>query len=128
MWFSSTFAYGNLAWQHVEDGVIVWSRDGAGGELLCAFGRLPDATWSAWVRTPFSPNTHLQDYTGHGPDLWTNADGGVQLTLGPNLNGFAQNYLCYAPAGVYQGIAIKPRPEHISGSLTDFRSITVRYT
>jgi alpha-amylase len=134
MWISATFAFGNLAWQHVEDDVIVWSRDGNGGEvgwsggLLCAFSRLPLASWSAWVRTPFAPNTHLQDYTGHRPDLWTNADGWVQLTLGPNVNGSAQNYVCYAPAGVNHGFPIKPRSEHISGSLTDFSSITVRHS
>ena len=133
MWISSTFAFGNLAWQHVEDDVIVWSRDGAGGELgwsgglLCGFSRAPEGTWSQWVRTPFAANTHLQDYAGHGPDLWTNPDGWVQLTIGPNVNGSAQNYVCYAPAGVNQGIAIRPRPEHMSGSLTDFSSITVRY-
>lgn len=133
MWIASVFALGNLAWQHVEDDVIVWSRDGAGGEigrsagLLCGFNRSTSATWSGWVRTPFRRNVHLHDYTGHGPDLWTNADGWVNLTLGPNPNGSAQNYVCYAPAGVNHGIPIKPRQEHMSGSLFDFSDITVRF-
>ena len=133
MWISSTFAFGNLQWQHVEDDVLVWSRDGNGGAigwsggLLCGFSRAPEKSWSGWVRTPFAANVHLQDYTGHGPDLWTNADGWVPLTLGPNVNGSAQNYVCYAVAGVNAGIPIRPRPEHMAGSLTDFSSITVRF-
>ena len=133
MWAASTFAFGNLAWLHTEDDVIVWSRDGNGGELgwsgglLCGFSRLLEASWSGWVRTTFPRDTHLQDYAGHRPDLWTNDVGWVQLTLGPNVSGSAQNYVCYAPAGVTQGIEIKPLPEHMSGSLTDFSEITVRY-
>ena len=133
MWISSTFAFGKLRWQHVEDDVIVWSRDGEGGEagwsggLLCGFSRTAQGTWTHWVPTTFAACIHLQDYAGHGPDLWTNQDGWVQLGLGPNVNGSAQNFVCYAPAGVNRRIPIKPRPEHMSGSLTDFSEITVRY-
>lgn len=126
MWTGSTFALGALTWQHVEDDVLVWSRDGDGGSLgwsgglLCAFSRDPMEARSAWVNTPFQPNTHLHDYLGHGPDLWTNADGWVQLELGPNVYGSAANSVAYAPAGVDRAIPITPIREHMTGSLTDF--------
>lgn len=133
-WIATTFAIGALTWQHVDDTALVWSRDGDGGSLgwsgglLCAFSTQPVEQRSVWTPTTFASGTHLHDYTGHGPDLWVDDDGWVELQLGPNVNGTAANYVCYAPAGVNYKIPIHARPEGIRGSLYDFSDITVRFT
>jgi hypothetical protein len=125
-WISSTFAIGNMAWPYLDDTFAVWSRDGNGGQfgwsggLLCGINADPINSRSEWVKTPFAPNTHIQDYTGHGPDLWTNADGWAYLTIGPNVDGTAQNYVCYAVAGVERKIPIKPLPHNPEGSFMDY--------
>ena len=133
MWIGTTFAIGNHRWEFADDTLLVWSRDGNGGKLgwsgglLCAFSSDPINPRSEWVHTPFAPNTHLHDYAGHGFDLWTNRDGWVELTVGPNVNGSAQNYVCYAPAGVTQAVPIKPIQHLALGNFTDFSSITAKY-
>ena len=124
MWFGTMFAFGNLRWEHVEDDVIVWSRDGDGGSvgwsggLLCGFNRA-GGIFSTWVRTPFGRAVHLHDYCGNAADLWTNADGWVNLIIP------ACGYVTYAPAGVNRGIPITALPEHATGQFTNFSDITV---
>lgn len=131
-WVSKMFAFGNLKWNLVEDNLIVWSRDGDGGSvgwsggLLCGFNRDPIRAQNRWVPTPFGPGVHLHDYLGHGPDCWTNGDGWVNLQLGPNVNGTAQNVVMYAPAGVNHAFPVQPIAETMSGSLTDFTGIIRR--
>ena len=80
-----------------------WSRDGHGGFQLETEGYFAataptqsTAIALKWVHTPFGPNRHLHDYTGHGPDVWTNQDGWGYFTFGPNVFGSAQNYVAYA--------------------------------
>lgn len=133
MWIGSTFAIGKLAWEYVDDTLLCWSRDGNGGSmwsggLFCGYSSDPINHRSEWVHTPFGPNRHLHDYTGHGPDVWTNSDGWANFTFGPNAFGSAQNYVAYAPAGVNYPIPIQHRGRKGSGRFTDFRSITVRHT
>jgi alpha-amylase len=130
MWIGTTFAIGKLAWEYVDSTLICWSRDGAGGSiwsggLFCGFSSDPINFRSEWVHTPFGPNRHLHDYSGHGPDLWTNQDGWVYITFGPNFFGSAQNYVAYAPSGTDYQIPVQPRGRSGSGRFTDFTSITV---
>lgn len=126
MWISATFAIGAMAWEYVDDTLLVWSRNGDGGDLgwsgglLCGFSSQPVEWRNEWVHTPFGPNVHLHDYTGHYGDLWTNGDGWINLAVGPNVNGSAQNGFAYAPYGVDRAIPIKPLPNTQTGSLTDF--------
>jgi alpha-amylase len=132
MWIATTFAIGKLAWEYVDNSLLCWSRDGDGGStwsggLFCGFSSDPINYRSEWVHTPFGPNRHLHDYTGHGPDVWTNRDGWAFFTFGPNVFGSAQNYVAYAPAGVQFNIPTPPRGRKGSGRFTDFTSITVRH-
>ena len=132
-WIGATFAIGNHRWVYSDAGLLVWSRDGNGGSmgwsggLLCGFSSDPVNARSQWVQTPFAPGTHLHDYAGHGPDLFVNPDGWVQAVFGPNVNGSAQNYCCWAPAGVNRAVPVRPLQWHAGGSFTDFSDITVRY-
>lgn len=126
MWISATFAIGKITWEYADGTLLAWSRDGDGGQygwsggLLCGFSTDPINSRSEWMNTPFGSNRHLHDYTGHGPDIWTNADGWALVPFGPNVYGSAQNTVAYAPAGVEHTIPIVPRADKQTGSLTDF--------
>jgi alpha-amylase len=131
MWIGTTFAIGKLAWEYVDPTLICWSRDGNGGStwsggLFCGFSSDPINYRNVWVHTPFGPNRHLHDYSGHGPDIWTNQDGWVNITFGPNEFGSAQNYVAYSPAGTQYRIPVQPKGRSGSGNFKDFSSITVR--
>jgi len=131
MWIATTFAIGKLAWEYVDPTLLCWSRDGDGGTtwsggLFCGYSSDPIRSRSEWLHTPFGPHRHLHDYTGHGPDIWTNQDGWAYITFGPNVFGSAQNYVCYAPADTVYQVPIKHRGRNGSGSFKNFTSITVR--
>lgn len=131
MWIATTFAIGSLAWEYVDDSLLCWSRNGDGGStwsggLFCGYSSDPINRRSEWIHTPFGPHRHLHDYTGHGPDVWTNNDGWAYFTFGPNQFGSAQNYVAYAPAGVEYAIPVTPKGRKGSGRFTDFSSITVK--
>jgi alpha-amylase len=132
MWIGTTFAIGKLAWEHVDETLLCWSRDGDGGSiwsggLFCGYSSDPIRHRSEWIHTPFGPNRHLHDYTGHGPDVWTNQDGWGYFTFGPNVFGSAQNYVAYAPSGTEYQIPIQPKGRKGTALFTDFSSITVRF-
>jgi alpha-amylase len=131
MWIGTTFAIGRIAWEYVDNTLLCWSRDGDGGTiwsggLFCGYSSDPVNYRSEWVHTPFGPNRHLHDYTGHGPDIWTNQDGWAYITFGPNEFGSAQNYVAYAPSGVEHEIPVQPKGRKGTGRFTDFSSITVK--
>jgi alpha-amylase len=131
MWIASTFAIGKLNWEYVDDTLLCWSRDGDGGStwsggLFCGYSTDPINYRTEWVHTPFGPHRQLHDYTGHGPDVWTNQDGWARFTFGPNRFQSAQNYVAYAPAGVNHEISIDPKGRRGSGRFKDFSTITVR--
>jgi alpha-amylase len=133
MWIGTTFAIGKLAWEYVDETLLCWSRDGDGGSswsggLFCGYSSDPIRHRSEWIHTPFGPNRHLHDYTGHGPDVWTNQEGWGYFTFGPNVFGSAQNYVAYAPSGTEYQIPIHPKGRKGTGRFTDFSSITVRFT
>lgn len=133
MWIGTTFAIGRLAWEYVDDSLLCWSRDGDGGSiwsggLFCGYSSDPINHRSEWIHTPFGPNRHLHDYTGHGPDVWTNQDGWGYFRFGPNFFGSAQNYVAYAPSGTEYQIPIKPNGRKGTGQFTNFNSITVRFS
>ena len=132
MWIGATFAIGKLAWKYVDTNLLCWSRDGDGGStwsggLFCGYSSDPINHRNEWIHTPFGPNRHLHDYSGHGPDVWTNQDGWGYFTFGPNVYGSAQNYVAYSPAGTDYRVPITPRGRRGTGHFTDFSSIAVRH-
>jgi hypothetical protein len=133
MWIGTVFAVGKLAWEHADNTLLCWSRDGNGGStwsggLFCGYSSDPRNPRSEWIHTPFGPNRHLHDYAGHGPDVVTNQDGWGYFTFGPNVHNSAQNYVAYAPAGTEYEIPLKPKGRKGTGQFTDFSLITVQYT
>lgn len=133
MWISTVVAVGAIRWEYVDNTLLVWSRNGDGGRLgrspgvLCGFNSGPG--WrNEWVRTPFAPHTRLHDVAGHLPDVWTNADGWIDLAAPPDPTGAAQNYFAYVPTRAdgspfEHTIPITPLPHRPAGSLTDFSDV-----
>ena len=111
-----------------KDAAVMARRIAREEGLFCGYSADPVNYRSEWIHTPFGPNRHLHDYTGHGPDVWTNQDGWGFFTFGPNFFGSAQNYVAYAPSGVEFRIPIAPKGRKGTGRFTDFSSITVRHT
>ena len=133
MWIGTAFAVGKLAWEHSDNTLLCWSRDGNGGSmrsagLFCGYSSEPLNSRSEWIHTPFGPNRHLHDYAGHGPDVVTNQDGWGYFTFGPNVNNSAQNYVAYAPAGIEYEIPLQAKGRKGTGQFKDFSSITVQNT
>jgi hypothetical protein len=50
------------------------------------------------VETGFGPHVFLHDYTGHAPDLRTDGQGRLTITLPPNKSGLG--YVCYSRQGI----------------------------
>jgi alpha-amylase len=131
MWIGTTFAIGKLAWEYVDPTLLCWSRDGDGGTtwsggLFCGFSSDSVSSRSEWIHTPFGPTRHLHDYSGHGPDIWTNVDGWANFTFPPNSFGSAQSYVAYAPAGVDAPVPVAAKGRAGNGRFKDFSSITVK--
>lgn len=75
--------------------------NGDGRDLLVGLNDNGSSSRSINVATNFYPNTHLHDYTGHGPDIWTYGNGtsgsGAYITIPADVSG--SGYVCYAPDG-----------------------------
>ena len=105
-WINRTFAFGNYQVRWVDRDVHVGSRAGNGGPvgqsggLLTAINFNTLAARTITCATPFGPNRHLHDYTGHHSDITTDNNGNATFTIPSNAFARGQSYLCFAPAGV----------------------------
>src|SRR5215469_10435712 len=67
---------------------------------LCLLSRLqhgPNNAKTITVATAFGSSVSLHDYTGHSPDVMTDASGSVTITIPRNQNG--ASYVCYSRQG-----------------------------
>lgn len=105
-WISHTFAVGAYQVRWVDKDVHVASRDGNGGALGWSGGLLTALNFNVIAprnitcSTPFGPKRWLHDYSGHHPDIWTDAAGNATFTIPSNAGSSGQSYLCFAPGGV----------------------------
>jgi alpha-amylase len=90
MWIHTNYAHGAMLERWADHDLYVFERQGS---LLTGLNDAPGYWRSEWVRTEFGPNVRLHDYSGHAGDVWTNAQGWVQLAVPPG------GYVMYAPAG-----------------------------
>ena len=115
VWINRTFAFGRTETRFVDDDAFAYTRDGDGGQwgwsggLLVGLNRNPIAARTLTVQTGFGPHAPLHDYTGHAPDVWTDATGLATITIPSNVDGSAQSYVCYARAGVRYTVPITRR-------------------
>jgi alpha-amylase len=98
IWIHENIAQGETIWRAAEYQYLVMERTG-GPRLLCGFN---NDSWGGskrvYVKTGFGPNVHLHDYTGHGPDVWTDWQGGMLMEIPENDNG--SGYCCYSVVGL----------------------------
>ncbi len=97
IWINRMIAAGPTRERWKDDDVFCYERTG-GKHLLVGLNDNPNEAKTITPATGFGPNARLHDYTGHGPDVTTEADGGVQITIPANKNGMG--YVCYSVEGI----------------------------
>jgi alpha-amylase len=114
-WIHRTFAFGAYQLRWIDRDVHVSSRDGNGGAIGWSGGLLTALNFNVLsprritCSTPFGPNRWLHDYTGHHPDIWTDANSNATFTIPSNAFSRGQSYLCFSPGGVSQPFSHPPR-------------------
>lgn len=107
IWIHEKLASGTTQERWKNDKVFVYERQG-GSKLLVGLNNNVDpgnitTGWNYVItcQTGFGPNVQLRDYTGHRPDVWTDANGQVTLDLPPAIGG--RGYVAYAPVNAATG-------------------------
>ncbi len=115
VYINRTFAFGSMTTRWLDDHVIVLERNGDGGPTGSSPGLLTCLNFDTWNKRPitcatsFGPNAHLHDYTGHHPDIWTDANSNASFTIPANAYASGQSYLCFSRAGADKPVVIHPR-------------------
>jgi galactose oxidase len=107
IWIHEVLALGATEQRWKDFDVFAYERTG-GPRLLVALNNDPDGAHTIRVATGFGANVHLKDYTGHGPDFFTDADGNVSLSVPPSTNGLG--YVCYSRVGLDRPFATASHP------------------
>jgi alpha-amylase len=106
IWIHEKLADGPTVQRWKEVGLFAYERVG-GSHLLVALNK-DDWQWrTITVDTGFGAHTRLHDYTGHGPDAWTDENGRATISVPPNVNGLG--YVCYSRDGQGFGFDIASR-------------------
>jgi hypothetical protein len=96
IWIHEVLASGPTEQRWKDFDVFAYERTG-GSRLLVALNNDPNGTHTIRVATGFGPGVHLKDYTGHGPDVFTDGGGSVSIAVPANVNGLG--YVCYSRLG-----------------------------
>lgn len=89
MWVNTFQAHGRMITRWADGDLLVNERQ---GNLLTGMNDSHSNWRTAWVKTDFGANVWLHDYTGIGPDKWTNEHGYVEISVPPG------GYVNYARA------------------------------
>jgi alpha-amylase len=114
-WISRMFAFGNAAVRWQDRDVLVITRDGNGGAVGWSGGLLTALNFNTLVArtvtvaTTFGPHRWLHDYTGKHEDIWTDGNGDATFTIPSNAYSRGESFLCFAPGGVSEAVAVKAR-------------------
>jgi galactose oxidase len=96
IWVHEALANGPTEQRWKDFDVFAYERTG-GSRLLVALNNDPSGAHNIQVATGFGANVHLKDYTGHGPDVFTDNNGNVSISVPANTNGLG--YVCYSRVG-----------------------------
>ncbi len=113
VWCHEHLVGGQSAVRHIERDCIAVERMGwqvGKPGCLTAISKHPVNRIRFWCPTTFGPNVHLHDYTGNAPDIWTDRDGWVEVTVPSNEFSRGNSYVCYSHVGVEDGPRPAPRP------------------
>lgn len=97
VWIHQNIAAGGTQQRWKDREIFAYERLG-GDHLLIGLNNNRNAARTIHVDTGFGANVTLHDYTGHAPDVRTDGNGRVSVTLPRNQQGLG--YVCYAPAGI----------------------------
>jgi len=103
IWIHEKIAYGTTQERWKDGDVFAFDRSGGDGHppLLVGMNDHPTSERTVQVYTRFGPGVTLQDYTGHKPDLVTDSQGRVNLTIPSNAIG--SGYVAYSVKGITGG-------------------------
>lgn len=104
-----TLASGQTQQRWKDDDVFAYERLG-GRHLLTALNDNPNAPCAITVDTGFAASQLLHDYADHAPDIRTDSQGKLTLTVPANQDG--SGYVCYAPAE--RNIRIPAHPHSVT--------------
>ena len=96
IWIHEMLAFGPTLQRWKDFNVFAFERLGA-PNLLVGLNNDPANARTITVATGFGPNVSLHDYTGHSPDVVTDGNGSVTITIPKNVNG--SSYVCYSRQG-----------------------------
>jgi hypothetical protein len=97
IWIHETLASGPTQQRWKDFNVFAYERLG-GPHLLVGLNNDPGDSRTITVATGFGANVSLHDYTGHSPDVVTDGNGAVAITVPNNQNG--GSYVCYSRQGL----------------------------
>ena len=97
IWIHEKLASGPTQQRWKDFNVFAYERLGA-PNLLVGLNNDPNNARTITVATEFGANVSLHDYTGHSPDVVTDGNGSVTITIPKNING--GSYVCYSRQGL----------------------------
>ncbi len=106
IWIHENLASGPTQQRWKDTNVYAYERLGSndGRDLLVGLNDNGSSSRTVTVQTKFGGNVSLHDYSGHSPDVWTNWDGTVTITIPADVNG--GGYVCYSWQGYGGGYQI----------------------
>ncbi|MGC2768920.1 MAG: alpha-amylase domain-containing protein [Candidatus Acidiferrum sp.] len=96
IWIHEILAAGATEQRWEDYNVFAYERLGF-PNLLVGLNNDPNNSRTIQVATGFGPSVSLHDYTGHSPDVVTDGNGLVTITIPKNQNG--GSYVCYSRQG-----------------------------
>lgn len=105
IWIHEKFAHGPINWRHTDPDLLIYERDSKPG-LLVVLNDNQSFEKNQWVQTNFGSFVELHDYTGNAPNIRTEADGRVNVTVPKN------SYVAYSPKGFHWGHEKKSHRTH----------------
>lgn len=116
IWVHDVLANGGTEQRWKDFNVFAFERTG-NPRLLVALNNDPANTHTIQLATSLGGNVHLKDYTGHGPDVFTDGRGNVSVTVPRNKDGLG--YVCYSQTGQDRTLnpITHPAVQDIEGSL-----------
>jgi alpha-amylase len=94
VWIHENLAFGTTATRYLDNQTIVLEREGYPGLLTAINGGIDAKT--IHCATSFGAYIRLHDYSGHHPDIWTNAQGNASFTVPGNYFGGGESYVCFS--------------------------------
>ena len=99
IWIHEKIAAGETRERFKDDDVFAYERLG-GSHLLAAINDNEASDRTVPVATGFGPNVQLHDYTGHSGDVFTDANGNVNISIPKN------SFVAYSRTGIDGGFDV----------------------